>query len=93
MTAGAGRGVFARGIAAGHAFVRVPPLFMMDCPEDLRGVAFHSVSQFSAALLRGRFLPALDADTARPSPGMPVARLVAGVSHNPLADLHAPAAR
>ncbi|EKS9866553.1 hypothetical protein QDD79_005501 [Burkholderia cepacia] len=71
----------------------MPPLFVMDCPEDLHGVAFHSVSHFSAAGLRGRFLPAPDADTVRSSPGIPVARRVAGVSHNRLADWHAPAAR
>lgn len=93
MAAGAGRGLFPRGIAAGHVFPRVPLLFVMDCPEDLRGVAFHCVSHFSAALRRGRFLPPPDADIASHPPGVPVARLVAGVSHNPLADWHTPAAR
>ncbi|WP_160313548.1 hypothetical protein [Burkholderia contaminans] len=68
-------------------------MLVTDCPEDLRGVAFHSVSHVFAALLRGLFLHAPDADTVRPSPGIPVARRVAGVSHNRLADLHAAAAR
>ncbi|WP_423393662.1 hypothetical protein [Burkholderia sp. LMG 21824] len=56
--------------------------FVMDCPERLRGIAFHSAGLFSNSVAVGSLLVRLSADT----PTIPVVRLVAGVSHNRFAD-------
>lgn len=71
------RGVFQRRIAAGHAFPCVPPLFVIEGPEDWRGVEFHSVGLFSNSVAAKSFLVRLSADTPDNSGGAAGRRSIA----------------